>query len=53
MSLPIGGKNNGKKGGKGARNNSQGSKFIIKPGGTKPAAGATKKATRTGGTRGS
>lgn len=51
MSLPTNNKNG--KGNKGQKQNNQGSKFIVKPSASKPTGGAAKKATRTGGTRGS
>ncbi len=51
MALPTNNKNN--KGGKNQKNNNQGSKFIVKPSASKPTGGASKKPTRTGGTRGS
>jgi hypothetical protein len=51
MSLPGFNNKKSKQGNKAQKNsNSQGSKFIPKPG---KAAGASKKANRTGGTRGS
>lgn len=50
MSLPGVNSKNSKQQNKNQKNNSQGSKFIPKPG---KSANAAKKVTRTGGTRGS